>query len=622
MTSLPGNSINIGMPHFPPAHAQFILIPHLCDSVSAHLSRSDIAQCLRVCQSWSDAFKPYLWTRLDLSDYQLFHRFITSAVIPDDEDPATAVFKQLSKEALQEPPDPEPKTTPHSLASKLKECAIQTGSSLAWMEYSYYLAMPASVSRTLCGNHNRSLLDLLRMPHGMIRNSCLIVSLQVEFHSRLAPCSIVGSPSDIMIADAYSTIPTLPVLVPGVHTMDFHHYDNTGKNLGVDMDMAMGATLEQLSSLSLLPASHQQSAFMSFLSQCENLVRLSLVCVGSETVADNLAFYCPVLEELELKCRRKCALTMMTPTTTTAGGGRSAKTGSKDYNFHCSDRAIARLILSATSFVGFLHENDVDSNAFVAQGQGPPQRQLKKFAVDNVDRFGQKSIEALVRAHPRLEVLSIKNCQSVKSDHWHLLLNSLVCLREADFQSEGEHGHKSARAQTGLRERSSGILQFVPVVSLESLLVGTKNTGAISRPLTPASLSKARWICGATLRVLKLGIAKFSYSYPQEILPLLEQNGPTPEVKGMYTWLFSHLAGLEQLQELWLSDHLLDHGPRSRTPYRHGAGGSHNGSVVGSVTFHLTLEAGLDMLAGLKRLRVLDFRDLDHRIGFKGCSGD
>ncbi|KAF9303824.1 hypothetical protein BGZ74_002968 [Mortierella antarctica] len=620
MTSFPGNSIS-GMPHaLLPAHAQLVLIPHLRDSVYAHLTRPDIIQCLRVCQSWSEAFKPYLWNRLDLSDYQLFHRFITSAVVPDDEDPATEALKQLSKDALlhnKQAGLEQQIRTPHSLASTLKTQAIQTGSPLAWMEYSYYLAMPASVSNTLGANHTQSLLALLRMPHGTIRNSGLIESLQVEFHSRLSPCSIMGSPSEILMTDALtSAIPPLPVLVPGVHTMDFHQDDNAwgAKDLGV-MDKGTGAMLEQLSSLSLLPASHQQSAFMSFLSQCENLVRLSLVCVGSEAVADNLAFYCPLLEELELKCRRKSGLAT---TTTTSGGGKGAKTGSKDYNFHCSDRAIARLILSATSFAGLLHDDDLDSLAFVVQGQGgPPERQLKKFAVDNVDRFGPKSIEALVQAHPRLEALSIKNCQSVKSDHWHLLLSSLACLREADFQSEGEHdGHKSARAQTGLREWSSGIPQFIPVVQVESLLAGGETGGASGgRPLNLASLSKAQWICGATLRVLKLGISNFSYSYPHEILPLLEQDQPAPEANGVYTWLFSHLAGLEQLQELWLSDHLLDHGHRSRTSNRQGAGSSYNEPVVGSVTFHLTLASGLDMLAGLKRLRVLDVSDLDHQIG-------
>ncbi|KAG0091502.1 hypothetical protein BGZ92_000534 [Podila epicladia] len=540
-SSFPGNSIS-GVPHaLLPAHAQFVLIPHLRDYVYAHLTRADIIQCLRVCQSWSEAFKPYLWNHLDLSDYQLFHRFITSTVIPDDEDPATEVLKRLSKDALLKQAGLEQIKSPHCLASMLKTQAIQTGSPLAWMEYSYYLAMPASVSNTLRANHTQSLLDLLRMPHGTIRNSGLIESLQVEFHSRLSPCSIVGSPSDILITDAlYSTIPSLPVLVPGVHTMDFHQYDDLG-----DRDI-----LEQLSSLSLLPVSHQQSAFMSFLSQCENL-------------------------ELELKCRRKSGAAA------TTGGGRGEKTGSKDYNFHCSDRAIARLILSATSFAGLLQDDDLNSLASVVQGQGgPPERQLKKFAVDNVDRFGQKSIEALVQAHPKLEVLSIKNCQSVKSDHWHLLLSSLACLREADFQSEGGLLHKSALAQTGLREWRSGIPQFIPVVPLASLLAGGKMGGASDRPLNLASLSRARWICGATLRVLKLGISNCSYSYPHEILPLLKQNQPAPEANGEYNWLFSHLAGLEQLQELWLSDHLLDHGHRSRTSNRQGAGSSHNESVT------------------------------------------
>ncbi|KAG0096882.1 hypothetical protein BGZ93_003831 [Podila epicladia] len=396
-SSFPGNSIS-GVPHaLLPAHAQFVLIPHLRDYVYAHLTRADIIQCLRVCQSWSEAFKPYLWNHLDLSDYQLFHRFITSTVIPDDEDPATEVLKRLSKDALLKQAGLEQIKSPHCLASMLKTQAIQTGSPLAWMEYSYYLAMPASVSNTLRANHTQSLLDLLRMPHGTIRNSGLIESLQVEFHSRLSPCSIVGSPSDILITDAlYSTIPSLPVLVPGVHTMDFHQYDDLG-----DRDI-----LEQLSSLSLLPVSHQQSAFMSFLSQCENL------------------------------------------------------------------------------------DDDLNSLASVVQGQGgPPERQLKKFAVDNVDRFGQKSIEALVQAHPKLEVLSIKNCQSVKSDHWHLLLSSLACLREADFQSEGGLLHKSALAQTGLREWRSGIPQFIPVVPLASLLAGGKMGGASDRPLNLASLS-------------------------------------------------------------------------------------------------------------------------------------
>ncbi|KAG0038595.1 hypothetical protein BGZ82_011489 [Podila clonocystis] len=418
------------------------------------------------------------------------------------------------------------------------------------MEYSYYLAMPKSTSNTLRDNHSQYFRDLLRMPHGTIRNSGWIESLQVDFHSRLSPCNIVGSPSDILMTEAlYSMILPLSVLVPGVRTMDFHRYDS-GKDLGVDMEM--GATIEQLSSLSLLHASHQQSVFMSFLSQCENLVKLSLVCVGSETVADNLAFYCPVLEELELKCGR-------------GRDGGSATSGSKHYNFHCSDRVIARLILSATCFAGL--DNDLGSMALVAQrgGGGPTQRQLKKFAVNNFYKFGQKSIEALVQVHPRLEALSIKNCQSVKSDYWHLLFSSLSRLREADFQSEGEYGHKTAWTQTGLREWSSGVPQFIPVVPLESLLVNG-NCGSSSRPLNFASLSKASWTCGATLRVLKLGIANFSYSYPQEILPLLEQGQPVPEPKIMYTWLFSHLAGLEQLQELWLSDHLLDHGHRARTP--------------------------------------------------------
>ncbi|KAG0010848.1 hypothetical protein BGZ81_002524 [Podila clonocystis] len=445
-SSFLGNGITNGMPHDIPAHTQFVLIPHLCDSVCAHLIHPDIAQCLRVCQHWFEAFRPYLWTRLDLSDYQLFHRFIASTAIPDDEDAATEVLKQLSKVAPLE--QLELKPTPRSLASNLKARAIQTGSPLAGMEYSYYLAMLKSTSNTLRDNHNQYFRDLLRIPHGTIRNCGLIESLQVDFHSRLSPCNIVGSPSDISITEAlYSMIPPLPVLVPGVRKMDFHQYD-LGKDLGVDLEM--GATIEQLSSLSLLHASHQQSVFMSFLSQCENLVRLSLVCVGSETLADNLAFYCPVLEELELKCGR-------------GRDGGSATTGSKDHNFHCSDRAIARLILSATCFAGL--NNDLDSMAMVAQrtGGGPTQRQLKKFSVNNFYNIGQKSIEALVKAHPRLEALSIKNCPSVKSDYWHLLLSSLSRLREADFQSEGEHGHESAWAQTGLREWSSGVQQFIPV---------------------------------------------------------------------------------------------------------------------------------------------------------------
>lgn len=602
------------MPQGLPPHAQFVLIPHLCDTVCAHLSPSDIAQCIRVCESWCEVFKPYLWTHLDLSDYQLFHRFITSAVIPDNDDPTNEVLQKYSKDLEEQ--DLPPSTSLHSLASNLKARAIRTGSPLAWMEYSYCLAMPQSISTTLGDDHNQSLLHLLRVPHGTIRNSFLIRSLQVEFHSRLAPCSIVGPHSDdnsMMVSDAvYSTVPSLlPMLVPGCNkltsttkttTAHFHQYESSGKNVGLEM----GVSQEQQSSLSSLPASHQQSAFMSFLSQCENLVRLSLVCVGSEAVAENLAFYCPVLEELELKCHRKSGATAMT-------GGRGEK-GSNNYNFHCSDRAIARLILSATSFAGL--DTDLDTMAFMQQGASP-QRQLKKFAVDNVDRFGQKCVEALVQAHPRLEHLAIKNCESVKSDHWHLLLSSLTCLKEADFQSEGEQGahNKSARAQTGLREWKSGILQFIPVVPLESLLLSEK-CGSASRPLNLnlASLSKSMWICGATLRVLKLGIANFSYSYPQEILPLLDQDGPSLEAKGMYTWLFSHLAGLELLQELWLSDHILDHEHRRRTPH-HGVGGLQHESVMGSVTFHLTLEAGLDMLAGLKQLRVLDVRELDHQIG-------
>jgi len=487
------------------------------------------------------------------------------------------------------------------------------------MEYSFYLAMPQSICATLGDNHNRSLLHLLRIPHGTIRNSFLIQSLQVEFHSRLAPCSIVGphsNDSTMMVSDTLHTrIPPLPFQVPGTNklttattTTHFHQYVNLGRNSVVEM----GVSQEQLSSLSLLPASHQQSAFMSFLSQCENLVRLSLVCVGSEAVAENLAFYCPVLEELELKCRRKSGTTTTAAATTTTTTGRGDEKGGKNYNLHCSDRAIARLILSATSFAGF--DTDLDTIAYTQQGASP-QRQLKKFAVDNVDQFGQKCVQALVHAHPRLEYLAIKNCESVKSDHWHLLLSSFTCLREADFQSEGEQEaySKSARAQTGLREWKSGIPQFVPVVSLESLLPSGKS-GSATRPLNLAPFSKAMWICGATLRVLKLGIANFSYSYPQEILSLLDRDRPLPEAKGMYTWLFSHLAGLEQLQELWLSDHLLDHGHRRRAQH-HGVGGLQHESVVGSVTFHLTLEAGLDMLTGLKRLRVLDVRGLDHQIG-------
>lgn len=250
---------------------------------------------------------------------------------------------------------------------------------------------------------------------------------------------------------------------------------------------------------------------------------------------------------------------------------------------------------------------------------------IQEFYISNCCGFSSKSFKALTQAFSppsRLRVLDISACEHIQSSWLQILLEQFPGLQEVDFRCR-EH-LTSLFADSGLDfgtvyVKSRQYREFEEEEEEEDGLVYNPSLMRSGSGSGNREDNGCHWACQESLRVLRIGINGAVMDERRPLRPLFStintgtvtafakkqmKEGPFDVCTGLeypacFHGFYNHIAKLINLRELCLVS------VWENMPYAL--------EVKAEVRF--TLEEGLDRLAGLKQLEILDVEHLHHRIG-------